>query len=102
MKAEEGGHAVGYALVVVEGPDAGQVFVLDGGQLGRAFVGQSATCDLRLTDAGVSRRHLALDLVGEGEGTRLRVTDLAAEGATTVNDVAVSDAFLSGGERVRL
>jgi two-component system, NtrC family, response regulator HydG len=86
--------AVGYALVVIAGPDTGKVFTLDGSQPSRAFIGQSTTCDFPLTDPAVSRRHAALDLVGQ----RLRVTDLGSEGATYANGIALVDAFLSGGE----
>ncbi len=85
---------VGYALVVVEGPDTGKVFTLDGSQPSRTFIGQAETCHFQLTDASVSRRHAALDLAGP----KLRVTDLGNAGATTANGIALVDGFLTGGE----
>ncbi|MEA2750644.1 MAG: two-component system, NtrC family, response regulator HydG, partial [Myxococcales bacterium] len=61
-------------------------------------IGQSATCELRLSDRLVSRRHAALEL----DGTRLRVTDLGSTNGTRVNGLAVGSALLEGGERIVL
>jgi two-component system, NtrC family, response regulator HydG len=92
------GEPVGYALVVVEGPDTGKVFTLDGSQPGRTFIGQAETCHFQLTDPSVSRRHAALDLAGP----KLRLTDLGSAGATTANGIAIVDAFLTGGEIITM
>src|SRR6185503_8826407 len=43
-------------------------------------------------------RHLALELAG----SRLRATDLGSTNGTLVDHVAIADAFLSGGERIRI
>jgi DNA-binding NtrC family response regulator len=84
-----------FVLTVTAGPDVGQrSFAVDR----RVLVGQSAACDLKLSDPLVSRRHVAL----EPSGPRLRVTDLESTNGTFVNDVAIAEAFLSGGERLRL
>jgi DNA-binding NtrC family response regulator len=61
-------------------------------------MGQSPVCDLRLTDPQVSRRHLALELVG----TRVRLRDLGSTNGTFVDRVRVVDAYLEGGEVLRL
>jgi hypothetical protein len=50
------------ALRVVAGPDAGAVVVVDH----RCVVGSSDTCDLRLTDRMVSRRHVAVEPTARG------------------------------------
>ena len=47
---------------------------LDGAAPTRVLVGSSETCQIRLTDPTVSRRHCALEIAG----ARLRVTDLGA------------------------
>jgi two-component system, NtrC family, response regulator HydG len=83
-----------FVLTVAAGPDAGSTFAVDR----RVLVGQSPACDFKLTDPHVSRRHVALDPMGP----RLRVTDLESTNGTFVNDVAIADAFLAGGERLRL
>jgi two-component system, NtrC family, response regulator HydG len=87
-----------YVLTVVAGPDVGKEIRVDGARPTPALVGLSEACDLRLSDSDVSRRHAALQL---REG-RLHVSDLASTGGTFVDDVCVGDAYLSGGEAVRM
>ena len=62
------------------------------------FVGQSETCQLRLADPSVSRRHLAIDLVPGG----LRVVDLASTNGTSVDRLRVHDAVVQGDELIHL
>lgn len=62
-------------LVVLAGPDAGlQLEVREG----TVLVGTHADCQLKLTDAGVSRRHLSLELTT----TRVKVSDLGSKNGT--------------------
>ncbi|HQP38078.1 MAG TPA: sigma 54-interacting transcriptional regulator [Polyangiaceae bacterium] len=88
---------VGYRLTVVEGPDAGLTFDLDGTEPARVLCGQSPACRLRLSDRQISRRHLALAI----EGRSLRLTDLDSTNGTVIDGVRVLDAYLRGGELVR-
>src|SRR5579863_673079 len=83
-----------FVLTVVAGPDSGRAFAVDR----RVLVGQGPACDLKLSDPHVSRRHVAL----EPSGARLRVTDLESTNGTFVKEVAIVEAFLSGGERLRM
>jgi DNA-binding NtrC family response regulator len=87
-----------YEVAVAQGPDAGARALVDGAAAGPLLVGKSASCALRLTDKGVSRRHLALEVTVEG----LRITDLDSTNGTFVNDVRVREAFAQGGEIVRV
>ncbi|HEX4628583.1 MAG TPA: sigma-54-dependent Fis family transcriptional regulator, partial [Gemmatimonadales bacterium] len=87
-----------FELVVIEGADAGQSVTLDGSQPARVLVGQGPACGFRLRDPSVSRRHLAVDVAEK----LLRVTDLGSKNGTTVEGVRVIDAYLRGGERVRI
>ncbi|HEY1695468.1 MAG TPA: sigma 54-interacting transcriptional regulator [Polyangiaceae bacterium] len=87
-----------FVLTVVEGPDQGTTFTLAGSHPSRVLVGSSPACELRLRDREVSRRHVAL----EPAGRRVRVTDVGSTNGTFVDGVAVVDAFLRGGEIVRL
>jgi transcriptional regulator with GAF, ATPase, and Fis domain len=87
-----------YVLTVVGGPDAGRELRLDASLPGPALVGLSEACDLRLTDTRVSRRHAALQI----KGGRLHVADLASDGGTFVDGVCVGDAYLHGGETLRV
>ena len=62
-------------LVVLAGPDAGlQLEVRDG----TVLVGTHPDCQLKLTDPGISRRHLSLELTT----TRVKVTDLGSKNGT--------------------
>jgi two-component system, NtrC family, response regulator HydG len=85
-----------FTLVVIEGPDRGKTFSLD--PLQRSLLGKSETCDVRLTDPEVSRRHAALEPVG----TRLRLTDLRSTNGTFVDGVSMLDGHVRGGEVVRV
>jgi DNA-binding NtrC family response regulator len=87
-----------FILTIVAGPDVGGELRLDSSQPTRALVGLSEVCDLRLTDTETSRRHAAFEIADD----RLRVYDLSSTGGTFVDGVCVSDAYLRGGEAVRM
>ena len=87
-----------YTLTVVDGPDVGMRFAFDGTQPSPVLVGQGPICDFRLTDHQVSRRHLQLEHIGK----RLRITDLQSKNGTFVDGVAIVEAFLCGGEFIRI
>jgi transcriptional regulator with GAF, ATPase, and Fis domain len=83
--------------VVVEGRDAGLHLVLDRDAPTSVLVGTGPACSLRLGDPTVSRRHFAL----EPDRQRYRLTDLGSTNGTFVDGVAVSVAFVRGGEVIR-
>jgi DNA-binding NtrC family response regulator len=87
-----------FRLVVGTGPEQGKSLSIDARRVSRALVGQSATCELLLSDKLVSRRHAAFEIAG----SRLQLTDLGSTNGTRVNDVAVTSAFLEGGERIEI
>ncbi len=82
---------------VVEGPDVGRDFVLDPNAPSRILLGTSPACSICLTDPTVSRRHAALEAVGQ----RYRLTDLGSTNGTFVDGLEIAEAFLRGGEIVR-
>jgi DNA-binding NtrC family response regulator len=87
-----------FALVLVAGLGQGTTWVLDAGAAPRLLVGKGPSCEVRLDDSAVSRRHAAVELAGPF----LRLTDLGSTNGTWVNGVAVVEARLFGGEHVRL
>jgi DNA-binding NtrC family response regulator len=87
-----------FVITVVEGKDAGLVLTIDASGPSRALVGKSPACLFRLDDPEVSRRHAALAVVG----AELQVIDLGSSNGTTVNGVLVKEAYLVGGEALRL
>ena len=87
-----------FRMVVIEGPDTGKEFVLDGDTTLRMVIGTSPACDARLSDHSVSRRHASVELTGR----RLRIRDHDSTNGSFVDGVAVVDAFLRGAEIVRV
>jgi two-component system, NtrC family, response regulator HydG len=87
-----------YVLTVIEGPDQGRTFTLGSAEPSRVLLGQSPACDARLTDRQVSRRHAALEPVGQ----RLRLTDLGSSNGTFVDGIGIVEVYLRGGEIVRM
>ncbi len=87
-----------FVLEVTEGPDKGVRFAFDSSRPSSVLVGQSAACDVRLTDRQVSRRHLAIDFTEKG----LRLCDLDSTNGTQVAGLRVTEAYLAGGETVHL
>jgi transcriptional regulator of acetoin/glycerol metabolism len=81
-------------LVVLRGPDRGARCPLSASHPAPLLIGQSATCDFRLTDRSISRRHAAID----ASEWPVRVRDLGSTNGTFVNGVAIVEARLSGGE----
>ena len=81
-----------FRLSVIEGPDAGKTFALDGSQPSRVLVGTAAACSVRLSDRTVSRRHVALDIVGR----RVRIFQSCLEFLVDLLE-AVPDIVQTGG-----
>ncbi|MEW5742734.1 MAG: sigma 54-interacting transcriptional regulator [Myxococcota bacterium] len=80
-------------LSVVKGPDKGAEVVLEGQTV---VVGTDESCQLRLTDTSVSRRHF--ELSGGPGGYRLR--DLRSTNGVHIEGVQVMDAKLSDKTRL--
>jgi DNA-binding NtrC family response regulator len=80
-------------LSVVKGPDKGAEVVLEGQTV---VVGTDESCQLRLTDPSVSRRHF--ELSGGPGGYRLR--DLRSTNGVHIEGVQVMDAKLSDKTRL--
>src|SRR5262245_33548761 len=89
---------LGYVLSVIEGPDAGRTFSLAASLPVRQLIGKGPACDMRLTDPSVSRRHVAVEVVGR----RLRIQDLGSTNGTYAEGIQVTEAYLRGGEVVRI
>jgi DNA-binding NtrC family response regulator len=85
-------------LRVVQGSEPGARCALSPSHPGPLLVGQSTTCNLRLRDRSVSRRHASFD----ASTWPVRVTDLGSTNGTYVNGVSVQEAYLVGGETLQL
>jgi two-component system response regulator HydG len=87
-----------FSLVVVAGVDTGLVYTIDASGPRRTLVGTSPLCALKLRDDTVSRRHAAFTIGGDA----LELYDLGSTNGTTVNGVAVKEAYLQGGEAIAM
>jgi two-component system, NtrC family, response regulator HydG len=89
--------APGCTIRVIDGPDRGVTKVFGGTRPMRIYIGQSASCDVVLADSHVSRRHAAIDLVD-----RPRIVDLGSTNGTVLDGVHVVEAFLRGGDTLKV
>jgi DNA-binding NtrC family response regulator len=87
-----------YVFTIIEGPDPGLQLKLDAMQPSRVLIGTSEACELRLSDRHASRRHAAVEIAGR----HVRLTDLDSTNGTFVDGVMIGEAFLRGGEVVRM
>jgi transcriptional regulator with PAS, ATPase and Fis domain len=84
-----------YRIAVVTGPDTGASAEIDNGTF---LLGTHQNNDLRLTDKGVSRYHLELQLRAEG----LKVTDLDSTNGTFQGPTRVGSIILNGAAKLKL
>jgi two-component system cell cycle response regulator len=83
-------------LLVVSGPQLGEIFAVDPDR--EVVLGRDPTCDVRLRDTGVSRRHAGV--LGGPDGTRLR--DLGSTNGVFVEGIRVADCKLVDGQRIQM
>jgi two-component system cell cycle response regulator len=83
-------------LVVLSGPQFGEVFDLEAGR--EALIGRSEEAAIRLYDGGVSRRHALVTASEEGA----RLVDLGSANGTFVEGARVSDVSLCDGMRIQV
>ncbi len=83
-----------YVITAMTGPQTGARWLVDGTSPSRVLVGTSPSCEVRLSDREVSRRHATLEL----EGARLRFTDAGSTNGSFLGQVCVRDLWLTGGE----
>ena len=86
-----------YTCTISSGPNAGHKIAIGGRPV---VVGTQGSCDLRLSDPKVSRRHLTLEATTEG----LRIKDQGSSNGTFADSVRVTDAIkpVSGGQVVSI
>ncbi len=97
------GARVAFIVRVVEGVDAGREVRIDGSEPLPVLVGKGPSATLQLADPAVSRRHLALEAsFSPADGSRLRVTDLGSKNGTKIDALNALDAYVHGGEWIRI
>ncbi len=84
-----------YRIEVLSGPDAGRTARFEGGTF---LIGTHQNTDLRLTDKGVSRYHVELQLRTDG----LKVTDLDSTNGTFHGETRLGAVVLASKAKARL
>jgi signal transduction histidine kinase len=82
-------------LAVVQGPDHGKSFDVNGSTL---VIGRDPSCDVPLRDPGISRHHARMELRGD----HYVLKDLGSANGTYVNGMRVTESSLQAGDQVRL
>lgn len=82
-----------WALRVLNGPQAGEVFPL---KAGKTKLGRGPNCQIQWTAQGVSKEHLEISVVGE----RVSVTDLRSSNGTFLNGVRIQSNYVKLGDKL--
>ncbi|MBT3377259.1 MAG: FHA domain-containing protein [Lentisphaerae bacterium] len=82
-------------LEILEGPDSGRKFQIDGGRL---IIGRGPECDIRLSQGSISRNHAAIDLV---DGTWF-IEDLGSQNGVFIEGDKVKRAELNHQTKLQL
>jgi signal transduction histidine kinase len=82
-------------LTVIQGPDHGRTFDVDGAS---SIIGRDPASEVPLRDPGVSRHHARLDL----QGDRHILRDLNSSNGTFVNGVRVVESNIQPGDQIRV
>ncbi len=85
-------------LLVLSGPQLGEIFALEPEK--EFVLGRDPTCEVRLRDTGVSRRHAGI-VAGNGAGAA-RLRDLGSTNGIFVEGIRVADCELLDGQRVQM
>ncbi len=87
-----------FVLTVVSGPDQTARLLVDTASNASILIGKGPACQVRLTDASVSRRHASL-MIGEHG---LLVRDLDSTNGTWISNTRIVEAWLRLGECLQL
>jgi diguanylate cyclase (GGDEF)-like protein len=83
-------------LLIVSGPQLGEFHPLEPGR--EIVLGRDPTCDVRLRDTGVSRRHAGV-MAGKDEA---RLRDLGSTNGIFVEGIRVAECVLKDGQRLQM
>lgn len=89
------GRNLEYYLEIIEGPDIGQRFSLEGQEI---YVGRHGQCDLVLHDPEISRRHLKIT---SGENGWF-LDDLGSTNGSYVNGQRITHQIAAPGDRIQI
>lgn len=95
LNSSENSRKIRYVLEIIQGPDSGKTFPLDGGDF---HIGRHGQCEIVLKDPEISRRHLKLSRMGED----WVIDDLGSTNGTWLNGQRIAKQKLSLGDRIEI
>jgi len=84
-----------WAIRILSGPQAGQIFPLKGGE---HRLGRGSTCELKINSDSVSKEHASVLVTGD----KMILSDLNSRNGTFVNGVRVQNQRLDLGDKISL
>lgn len=82
-----------WALRVLTGPAAGQVFDL---RMGRNLIGRAPHCDVKINSNGVSKEHAEVHVYKE----KIMIADLKSSNGTFINGVRAQNGLIRLGDKI--
>ncbi|MNJ92788.1 FHA domain-containing protein FhaA [compost metagenome] len=82
-----------WALRILTGPQAGQIFEL---KMGRNVIGRAPQCDIKLLSPGVSKEHSEISVFKE----KIVVTDLKSSNGSYLNGIKVQNGVVRLGDKL--
>jgi len=82
-------------VVVMAGTNTGEMHKVEAGEM---VIGRAVSCNVRLNDDGISRRHARIVSVGG----QVIIEDLQSANGTVVNNDVVTQRVLKDGDKIRL
>lgn len=95
VNSQEHGRKSCYVLEIIQGPDSGRTFPLEGNEV---HMGRHAQCEIVLKDLEISRRHLKVSQSGDD----WIVDDLGSTNGTWLNGQRIAKQRISPGDRVEI
>jgi len=86
---------VGSGLVIIKGPNVGDIFLIDKSIF---TIGRSPESDIFLDDITVSRKHAVLEKINKD----FRIKDLGSLNGCYINDKIVENSILKDGDRIQI
>lgn len=82
-----------WALRILNGPQAGQLFPLEPGKL---KLGRADSCKIKINTPGISKEHFEVSVLPD----KVLITDLRSSNGTYLNGVRIQGGFLNIGDKI--
>jgi hypothetical protein len=84
-----------WAVRILSGPQAGQIFEL---KMGRNLVGRAAQCDVKITSGGVSKEHSEIHVYKD----KILAADLKSSNGTYLNGIKIQSSVIRLGDKLSI